>query len=291
MNTAISTEEITDQVTEQIGFFQGMFQTVQANMLAFLIKILLAIVVLIIGTIIIKLITKAVNKALERAAAKSNFTHIKFVEDTVRFLLFAVLILIIAQFFGVSTASVVALLGSAGLAIGLAFQGALSNFAGGILLLINRPFKVNDYIILGKNETEGRVSDIGIIYTTLSIDNQRTIVIPNGSIANSTITNLSLDGIRFLELTFDISYSSDIAKAKQVLADLAKADEGVLTNRDITIFVSDLSDSSVVIGLRVYTDQNNYITTKWRLLENAKIELEKAGIQIPFNQLDVHINQ
>lgn len=282
-------EEVTNQVTQQLTFFQKYFANIQEDLLLFCIKVFFAIIVLIVGLIIIHFIRKAIRRGLKRIAEKNNFSNVHFVDETIKYILYVVLIIVIAQYFGVSAASVVALLGSAGLTIGLAFQGALSNFAGGVLLLIHKPFKIGDYVIIGNNIAEGTVSNIGIIYTTLSIGDFKTIVVPNGTLANSNVTNLTPNNIRLLEMTFSISYSSDIEKAKALISSIIENDADVLKNKDYLVFISDLAESCVNIGARVYVNPANYINVKWRITEQVKISFDKNAISIPFNQLDVHI--
>lgn len=280
---------IQDEVVDQMSFFQEFMQEMQEGFLSFAIKVLFAIVFLIIGMLIIRIIRKAIRKGLEKAEQKTSLTNVNFVDQTIKFILYAILFIILAQFFGVSAASVVALLGSAGLTIGLAFQGALSNFAGGVLLLIHRPFAIGDYITIGDVNTEGEVVEIGMIYTTLRHNPRKLVVVPNGKLANATITNLSLSGTRLLQLVVGISYHSDIKKAKEIVLDIAKNDEKVMVDDNLKVYVDDLSDSSVDIGLRAIVSQADYITTKWRILEQIKLEFDKAGIAIPFNQVDVHL--
>jgi len=295
MITANGTDQVTDQVTEQVtkefGFFQKFLQELQGDLLPLSIKVVFAIFVIIIGICIIKFLLRIIDKWLEKVAQKKDIDHVNFLEDTVKYVLYAILGIFIAEYFGVKTTSVVAILGSAGLTIGLAFQGALSNFAGGVLLLLYKPFKVGDYIVIGKANAEGTIADIGIIYTTLVVEDYRKIVVPNGAISADTIINYSINGYRFLEMEFDISYSSDVEKAKSIIANVALHDSGVDTQREVFTYVSNLSDSSVKIGLRAYVIQSDFARTKFRILENGKKELEKGGISIPFNQLDVHVVQ
>lgn len=287
------TEQVTGQVTEQVSkefsFFQQLVQQIQSDLLPITIKVLFAIIVLIIGVIVIKALLKVINRWVETVAKKRDIDHVSFIEETIKFILYAILIVLVAEYFGVKTTSIVAVLGSAGLTVGLAFQGALSNFAGGLLLLIYRPFKIGDYIVVGNGETEGVISEIGIIYTTLMVGDFKKIVIPNGSISAKTIENLSVSGWRFLEMGFGISYDSDVVRAKAIIERLAENDPGVNENKEIFTYVAELSDSEVKIGLRAYVLQDDYIKVRFRLLEKAKVEFEKAGISIPFNQLDVHV--
>lgn len=285
------TAQVTEGVAEQVSFIQKFISEIQADFISLLIKVLFAIVVLIIGMLIIRIIRKAIRKALNKASDKIGLSSIKFIDQTINVILYAVLIIIIAQYFGVSAASVVALLGSAGLTVGLAFQGALSNFAGGFLLLLHRPFKVGDYIVISGGQAEGVVTEIGMIHTTLALNPRQIYTIPNGSLANSTIVNMSKDGTRLLAFTVGISYRSDIQKAKKIMLDIAKNDEHMIDDENLMVYVSNLAESSVELGLRGLVAQSQCIPTKWRLQEQIKLAFDREGIEIPFNQLDVHVVQ
>ena len=282
-------EAIQEEVIVQMNFFQKFIEEIKDDFIVLSIKVLMALIVLIIGILIIRIIRKAIKKGLEKAEQKTSLTNVRFVDQTIKFVLYAILFVIIAQFFGVSAASVIALLGSAGLTMGLAFQGALSNFAGGVLLLIHRPFSIGDFITVGDDKSEGEVVEIGMIYTVLKFNPRKIVVVPNGKLANATVVNHTVDGTRLLQLTFDISYGADIKMAKDVVMDVAKKDEKIVKDENLLVYVDDLADSSVKIGFRAIVPQSDFATTKWRFQEEVKIALDNAGIEIPFNQVDVHI--
>ena len=182
-----------------------------------------------------------------------------------------------------------ALLASSGVAIGLALQGSLSNFAGGVLILLLKPFVVGDYIIEDTNGKEGTVKEIQIFYTKLSTIDNKTIVIPNGMLTNNSITNATAKDERQLDLRVGISYNADIKKAKSVIEKLLSEDASILKEEQMNVFVNDLADSAVVLGIRAWVKNEEYWATRWRLLEEIKVELDENGIEIPFNQLDVHM--
>ena len=201
------------------------------------------------------------------------------------------MIIFIAVGLGVKESSVAALIGTAGVTAGLALQGGLGNIAGGVLLLVFKPFVVGDYIIQDKaNGCEGEVSKIEICYTTLlSVDNKK-IVIPNGTLSNCTIINVTAKDMRKLEIKVGISYESDIQKVKQVLEKILKEDPDTQSdNEETIIFVDELADSAVIMAFRVWVYTDVYWTTKWRLNEKIKEEFDKNGIVIPYNQMDIHI--
>ena len=253
------------------------------------IRIVLALVVFFIGVQCVKLLRKIIKRSLERANADVGVTQ--FIDSFIKIGTYAVLIMLIATSFGVDAASIIAVLGSAGVALGLALQGSLSNLAGGVLILILKPFKVGDYIIEDTNKNEGTVTEIQIFYTKLTTPDNKIIVLPNGTLANSSLTNVTHAPYRRNEIKIGISYDSDIKTAKKVLQELLDNDSAVLQDMDKQVFVDELADSSVVIGVRCWFKNEDFWTGRWRLLEEAKYALEENGIVIPYPQLDVHIQQ
>jgi small conductance mechanosensitive channel len=170
-------------------------------------------------------------------------------------------------------------------------QGSLSNFAGGVLILLLKPFRVEDYIIEAGSGTEGTVKEIGLFYTRISTPDGKVVVLPNGNLSNNSITNASFAPVRRIDVTVGISYDSDIKRAKEVLKEVMVRDEYVLQNEPITVFVSSLDDSAVTMGLRCFCENIHYWDVKWSITENAKLALDEAGIEIPFNQVVVHMGE
>ena len=248
-------------------------------------QILLAVVVYAVGARIIKLVRSMVRRWMERADADIGVKQ--FIDSLVKYFLYFILVVIILTFFGVTTASVVAVLGSAGLALGLAVQGTLSNFAGGVLILLLKPFHVGDYIIEDTHGNEGTVTEITIFYTKLSTGDNKIIVIPNGSLANSSLTNVTHSKKRRMDLEVGISYDSDLKKAKDILYRLADEERDRLKSEEILVFVSELAASEVKIGLRFWVKTEDYWNVRWRLLESIKLSLDEAEIEIPYQKLDV----
>ena len=250
-------------------------------------QFLLALILLVFGLWIIKWTTKGMRLSMEKASA--NPTLIPFVTHLLSWGLKILLIISVASMIGIATTSFVAVIGAAGLAIGLALQGSLSNFAGGVLILVNKPYSIGDFI-----EAQGHmgtVKEIQIFNTILiSIDNKR-IIIPNGALSNGSIVNFSIEGTRRVDMVFGISYDSDIAKAKEVLMDLLLADTRVFKDPAPMIAVSELADSSVNLIVRPWCNASDYWGIYWNMMEKGKLELEAAGITIPFPQRDVHLHQ
>ncbi|MBE5883217.1 MAG: mechanosensitive ion channel [Lachnospiraceae bacterium] len=252
-------------------------------------RILFAIVFFLIGVQLIKLIRKIINKSMKKANAEVGV--MQFIDSFVKAALYVVLIFMIAASFGVDAASIVALLGSAGVAIGLAVQGSLSNLAGGVLILLLKPFKVGDYIMESTTGKEGIVSEIQIFYTKLLTVDNKVIVLPNGNLANNTITNVTSCKCRRMDLVVGISYASDLKRAKKVLQEVIDKDEKALKDKEKLVFVDELASSSVNLGVRCWFDNDDFWEGKWRITENCKYALDAAGIAIPFQQIDVHVKE
>ncbi len=270
------------------GAVKSFLQELPAKALELGIRVVLALLAFLIGVQVIKLIRKIIKKSMKRANADTG--AIQFVDSFMKAALYVVLILLIATSFGVDAASIIALVGSAGVAIGLAVQGSLSNLAGGVLLLLLHPFRVGDYII-DASGNEGTVTEIQIFYTKLITPDNKTIILPNGTLSNNSITNATAAKTRRMDIVVGISYGADIKAAKEVLLNVLKSDEAVLKDKDMNVFVDKLADSSVNLGVRCWFNNEDFWIGKWRVTENCKCALDKAGIQIPFPQMDVHIQQ
>lgn len=257
------------------------------GLIDFAIGVVLALLVFWIGTKIIKWIRKIIRISMEKGGVDKGVRQ--FVDSLVKFSLYAILIFSIGSKFGLDTTSVAAALASCGVAIGLALQGSLSNFAGGVLILVLKPFVVGDYILEDNKGREGTVKEIQLFYTKLVTADNKTVIIPNGTLANTSLTNVTAQDKRRLDLSVGISYDADLKKAKALIEELLRVDEDVLKDEDINVFVDTLGDSSVVIGARGWVKKDAYWTTKWRLTENIKLTLDENGIEIPFNQVVVHV--
>ncbi|MBR1650917.1 MAG: mechanosensitive ion channel [Lachnospiraceae bacterium] len=252
------------------------------------IRIVIAIILFIVGLQLIKLVRKLISKAMEKAKADAGVKG--FVDSFVNAALFVLLILLIAIQCGVDAASIVAIIGSAGVAIGLAVQGSLSNLIGGILILILKPFTVGDYIIDSGSGKEGTVIEIKIFHTRLRTFDNKIVVLPNGNLANNVIVNVTKEKTRRIDVICGISYNADIDKAKAVLLDMLENDESVLKDKEHRVVVSGLKDSSVELTVRFWVKSRDYWDAYYRITENTKKTLDANEISIPFPQLDVHIN-
>lgn len=289
-NTII--EEITtlnsvEDLNNKISVFQKYLEGLPEKLLNFGIKFVIALLILFIGGKIISIIRKIIRKALN--LRNTELGVIQFLDALIKYLLYFVLIVMIAGFFGFQTTSLIALLGSAGVAVALALQGSLSNFTGGVLLLLLKPFKVGDYIIEDNKGNEGTVTEIHLFYTKLKTVDDKTVVLPNGSLANTSLTNLNTTPNRMLIIKFGISYDSNIKDAKNILQSLIDKEERILKDQTINIFVDSLDESQVTLCVRFYVKNEDYFPVKWSYVEAVKLTFDEKGIIIPYNQLDVLI--
>ena len=288
-NMGLDGTSVKQSLKDILNFKEYLTEQLPA-LTGFCIKVVLSIIVFFVGRRIISWIVNIMRKSLERANIDAGV--VQFISSAGKAVLYMLLIFNIAISLGVKESSVAALLGTAGVTVGLALQGGLANLAGGVLLLIFKPFVVGDYIIQDQaNGCEGTVAKIEICYTTLlSIDNKK-IVVPNGTLSNSTIINVTAKENRKLEIKVGISYDADIRKAKKVIEDILKADPDTRSdNSEMVVFVDSLADSAVIIGLRVWVPTDAYWKTKWRLNQRIKEEFDANGITIPYNQMEVYVH-
>lgn len=246
-----------------------------------------ALIVWVIGKKILKALLKVLGKALDRSRLDDGVT--KFMLSLSRFAGNVVLVIMIIDILGFDTTSFIAVLGSAGIALGMSLQGSLANVAGGILILLFKPFAVGDYIVAGGYE--GNVTTIDLLYTKLITIDNKTVTIPNGTLSNSSIVNVASQPQRRLDIQIGIGYSSDLKLAKRILLDAMNKQAGVLTDKDIMVVVKSLDDSCVTLETRCWVMTSDYWNVRFALLEGYKETFDDNGIEIPFNQMDVHIVQ
>ena len=246
------------------------------------------IIALIIMLVTYKVIN-ALSKKIEKKALKKNVdkTIVKTLSYIVKVALKCVIAISLVGYVGIDTSGIAALVTSLGVCAGLAVNGALSNLAGGVLLIITRPFKVDDYI--EAQGYSGTVEDIHITYTRLRTTDNKVVYLPNGNLSTGNIVNYSEKETRRVDLTFSIGYENDIEKAKEVILNVCNSHELILKDTAPTARVSAHSDSSIDITVKVWTKNSDYWTVKYDLLETVKVAFDKEKIEIPYNQLDVHI--
>ena len=247
--------------------------------IGFLVQIIVAIIVLLVGIKIIKSVVKVIKKGFDRSHIDDGVGT--FLTSLIKYALYFILVMAILSSFGIATGSVVAVLGSAGLTIGMALQGSLSNFAGGVLILLLKPFVLGDYIIDDTTGEEGTVSNISIFYTRLKTIDNKVVLIPNGKLSDSCITNVSMMEKRRIDIYVTVSYSADLQKTKNVLNNVAISQVLRLEGEPIDIFVSELKDSAVEMGIRVWAKNEDYWTLKWKMTEDIKNALDANHIEIP----------
>lgn len=274
-----------EDVKAEISRTAQWLEDMMPKLIDFIIQVALAFVIIAIGVKVIGWIRKILRRALERKEAETGL--IQFLDSLVKILLYLLLALSIMQRFGIQTASVVAAIGSVGVAIGLALQGSLSNFAGGVIVLLLKPFRVGDYIV--QDSLEGTVTEIELFYTTLLTPDNRRVVVPNGHLADNSLTNVTAEPVRRIDISVGISYKSDIRLAKEILLKLAASDEDILADNPPIAAVDNLGDSAVNMILRVWVPTDKYWDVKFRLTEAVKLSFDEAGVEIPYPQMDIHV--
>ncbi|MDN5280517.1 MAG: small conductance mechanosensitive channel [Clostridiales bacterium] len=252
-----------------------------------LIKLLGALVILFIGSLVIKFVVNLMKKLLDKSGV--DLTVVGFLETVVKISLKVILWLMVLGNLGVKTTSFIAIVGSAGLAIGLALQGSLSNIGAGVLLIILRPFKVGDYVTGGGQS--GTIKEIGIFNTIMITPDNKMIIVPNSKISSDSITNFSAMETRRVDFVFGIGYDDDLKLAKETLNEIIKADSRVLSDPAHLVVVSELGDSSVNFTVRAWVKPADYWSFYFDTIEKVKLTFDEKGISIPFPQRDVHLYQ
>ena len=279
--------DTVQQAAEHVSRLPDFLEEQLPSLMQFGMKVIFALVVFFIGRFLIQWVRRIVRGSLERSRADRGVAQ--FVDSLLKFVLYILLIFSIATNFGLDTATVAAAVASCGVALGLALQGSLANFAGGVLILVLKPFEVGDYIVEDTNKNEGTVKEIQIFYTKLSTIDNQTIVIPNGLLTNNSLTNATAKDERRLDLKISVSYEADLKEAKQLIEEIITHDPCVMKDEDIQVFVDDLAASAVVIGARAWVKNEEFWPTKWRILEEIKLQMDAHGIEIPYQQVTVHL--
>jgi len=250
-------------------------------------KLATSLIVLIIGWWIVGILTKISKSGMKRAKIDESLRH--FLASLIGMSLKVLLVITVASMLGIEMTSFVAILAAAGFAIGLALQGSLSNFAGGVLILLFKPFKVGD--VIETSGVTGKVKEIQIFNTILNTPDNKKVIMPNGAVSNGTITNFTTEGTRRCDMTFGIGYDDDIKKAKQVLEKIVKADKRILKEPEPQIVVGELGDSSVNFYVRSWVKTADYWGVYFDTMETVKLTFDKNKIGIPYPQMDVHLKK
>jgi small conductance mechanosensitive channel len=276
----------TDSLPD-LGFdWAEVWTMIQTTGVDFGIRAVTAILIFFVGKWIVSLITRGLLKAMQKGDIDTTLR--RFIANLARMVLMLFVIIAAIHQLGVQTASLVALIGAAGLAVGLALQGSLSNFAAGVLIVMFRPYKVGDWIEGGG--VSGSVEEVQILTTVLKTGDNKRVIIPNSQIMGSTITNYSANDKRRVDLVVGVSYSDDLDKVRMELQDLVDADDRILKDPAVTIAVSELADSSVNFVLRPWVNTADYWAVYFDLTERVKKRFDEVGISIPFPQRDVYVH-
>lgn len=250
-------------------------------------SVLVAVLFIVIGMKIVSMVMKLVKKSFDKS--KLEVSVAGFLLSVIRVLGYILVFITAATIVGVEVTSFVTILGTASMAIGLALQGALSNLAGGVLILILKPFSVGDYIVENNNNMEGTVVAIDIFYTRLLTYDNKLVVIPNGILTNNSLVNVTNEVNRKMEVKIAIAYDSDIKKAKDLVYELLGADKRILTSEPKDVFIDSFAESGMILGIRAWVKTEEYWNTLWDLRENLKELFDANGIEIPYNRLDVNV--
>ena len=250
-------------------------------------KVLLAVIVLLVGLRLIKYMGKLTRKAMDKKNMEESLKH--FLVSLISIFLKVILVVTVISMVGVETTSFVAVLAAAGFAIGMALQGSLGNFAGGVLILLFKPFKVGD--VIEAQGQKGKVSQIEIFNTIIKTPDNQTVIVPNGILSNGIINNLSTEKTRRVDLTFGIGYDDDLKKAQQILNKIVNKHNKILKDPAPFVRVAELGDSTVNFTVRAWAEGKDYWDVHFDLTEQVKLEFDKEKISIPYPQMDVHLHK
>ncbi len=251
-------------------------------------SLVVALIFLFIGFKISKFIIRMIRKSFDKTDLETSVSG--FLLSLIKGVLYSIVFIMAASIVGFQVTSLVTILGTASLAIGLALQGSLSNFAGGILILIMKPFRVGDYIIENDKMCEGVVTSIDIFYTKLKTVDNKVIVIPNGNITSHSIVNVTAEGERKLEVNIGVSYHSNIKLVKDTLEEIVRESEYFDDTKDLDVYVDSFQDNCIRMGIRFFVKAEDYWNAKWEMNEKIKIRFDERGIEIPFSQVVVTMN-
>ena len=278
---SLAPDESLKDMEKQLSLLERYLNELPDKLLGLGVRTVLALILFVIGSRLIAMIRHFFRRAMERSSASEEAAQ--FLDSSIKFVSYTILVFMILQLFGVEAASIATVIGSVGVTIGLAIQGSLSNCIGGILIMMLKPFHVGDYIIEGGGN-EGIVQQISVFYTKLATYDNQIILIPNGNLANSSLTNVTDEAERRVDLKVGISYDSDIRSARKVVQEIAKKNP-----YEITVNVDELADSSVVLVVKFWAKKENYWQARYTMLEDIKYGFDEAGIRIPYPQMDVHL--
>lgn len=280
--TAVPVQEvIQEHVDKASGFFTGVVEYFKG----ILPQLIIAVIVLVIGTIIARILSRIIGKGMK----KSNMDNAaqSFLVSVIRIVLYTVVGIMVLSVLNVPMSSIITILGAAGLAASLALQNCLTNLCGGFILLFSKPFSAGDTVEL--DGTVGTVEAIGVLYTKISTFDGKTILIPNGNVTSARLINYTETPTRRVDLTFDISYNADYNLARSLILTAAMENPIILKNPEPVVRMAAHKESAIAIDVRVWVKNDDYSEVKYTLNEDVKRIFDRSGIEIPYNQLDVHI--
>lgn len=275
-----------EQLSKDVSKLSHIGSDLIDKAVAFGIDIIIAVIIFVVGKFIIKFILKFVDRIFAKSSADEGVA--KFIHSVLKVALYSILAITICGQVGIETTSFAAIVASGGLAIGLAFEGSLSNFAGGVMILIMKPFTVGDYI--ESNGVEGTVYKIDIFYTSLKTVDNKSVKLPNGTLSNSILTNYSMNDKRRVDVEVGIGYDDNIELARKELERVMNSYSNIMRDETNAVVVKNLADSAIIMEVRVWVPTEYYWDCKFYLNENIRVSFDKAGISIPFNQLDVNVH-
>ena len=281
-----SVSDNIEQLSKDVSNLSQIGSDLIDKAVAFGIDIIIAVIIFVIGKFIIKFILKFVDRIFAKSSADEGVA--KFIHSVLKVALYIILAITICGQIGIETTSFAAIVASGGLAIGLAFEGSLSNFAGGVMILIMKPFTVGDYI--ESNGVEGTVYKIDIFYTSLKTVDNKSVKLPNGTLSNSILTNYSMNEKRRVDVEVGIGYDDNIELARKELERVMNSYSNIMRDEANAVVVKNLADSAIIMEVRVWVPTEYYWDCKFYLNENIRVSFDKAGISIPFNQLDVNVH-
>ncbi|MCR5702329.1 MAG: mechanosensitive ion channel [Lachnospiraceae bacterium] len=283
--TTISVEEAAANVEQSVDLVKETIDGVIKWLIDKSGSVIAAFIFIFIGIKITGWFVKLAKRGFDKSKIDDSVAG--FLLSVIRIICYILVFITAATIVGFEVTSFVAILTTASMAIGLALQGALSNLAGGVLILLLKPFKVGDYIVENNGHNEGNVVSIDIFYTRLLTHDNKLVVIPNGILTNSSLVNVTNEPKRKLEITIPVAYNTDIKKMKDIVYGILEADERILDNEAKDIFINSFDDSGMTIAIRAWTATSNFWSTLWDLRENVKAAFDENGIEIPYNRLEV----
>lgn len=286
-NATQTVEEAAKNMEESAGIVRETLDDIIGWLISKSGSVLVAVLFIIIGLRLVSVFLKILRRSFERSKMESSVAG--FLLSIIRVLCYTLVFITAAAIVGFEVTSFVTILGTASLAIGLALQGALSNLAGGVLILLLKPFELGDYIIENNKNNEGTVISIDIFYTRLRTHDNKVVVIPNGILADNSLVNLTNEVKRKVEVKIAIAYNSDIRRVKEIVYGLLNEDERILDEEPKDVFIDSFDDSGMTLGIRAWVKTEDYWSTTWDLREKVKMAFDESHIEIPYNRLEVDL--